>query len=266
MAQKKKRYFEEIEQDGKHLAPVKGTDNEFYGSTLDDSSNRASGTGRFREVDISELQGGYSPWQQMLRDVLGDTGKEIANRVMDYAEQKTTEFVEATVIPATKKKAKKVSENIAIGIAAFKDVLAGKEPKAVALLKEAEKLEKSKATQMVSRAVDDEQERSSNTTKTIRTPEEVEDIVKHMYACAILIASDIRKLADTYVSDECSIEQQEEYKKLCNDRIMGIIDFLLMEENREMLDLSTQNILEEFKSGNLIIDGKPMSIKELAMK
>jgi hypothetical protein len=87
-----------------------------------------------------------------------------------------------------------------------------------------------------------------------------------MYACAILIASDIRKLADSYISDECSIKQQDEYKKLCNDRIMGIIDFLLMEENREMLDLSTKNILEEFRTGNLIIDGKSIPIKELVAK
>ena len=55
----KNNLFENIPQDGRHLAPQKGAeDGLFWGSTLDDETGKARGTGSFRKVDPSELKEG----------------------------------------------------------------------------------------------------------------------------------------------------------------------------------------------------------------
>ena len=55
----KDNLYENIPQDGRHLAPQKDAEDGYYwGATLDDETGKARGTGSFRKVDPSELEDG----------------------------------------------------------------------------------------------------------------------------------------------------------------------------------------------------------------
>ena len=68
----KNNLYENIPQDGRHLAPQKGVEDDyFWGSTLDDETGKARGTGSFRKVDPSELEDGEKKYAEGVATGIG---------------------------------------------------------------------------------------------------------------------------------------------------------------------------------------------------
>lgn len=106
----------------------------------------------------------------------------------------------------------------------------------------------------------------NNTEKVVEhTPEEIDMILQNMRNAAMYIAAGIRELSNTVVVDlenpEKAIEFQKNIARLSSDEAMSVINYMLEDKNRELLDEASRRLFEEFRNRNLIIDDEvvPMS-------
>ena len=80
-----------------------------------------------------------------------------------------------------------------------------------------------------------------------RTPEEVNQIINNMNFAALYIAAGIRELSHTVISDDSSepqqmLDAQNRRKEVSVDHIMSTIEFMLDEQNSDMLDQAAVQI------------------------
>lgn len=123
-----------------------------------------------------------------------------------------------------------------------------------------------KATSDKTDAVISTQENPGSTV-ILHTPEEVQQKYNEMIAAAVIIANDIRELSNTVVvsngSDEAEkLELQKKLKTLSTSQIMDTIDFMLEENNRDMLDNATVVMFDAFRNRQFIINGELVPISE----
>ena len=100
--------------------------------------------------------------------------------------------------------------------------------------------------------------------KELHTQEEVNQIMTNMKYAAYYIATRIDELSDIAASDKDDTEKKSEMesmiKELDTDDIKSIIDFMLEDKNKFLLDKETLQKFKVFKCNKLIVIGEMVSL------
>jgi hypothetical protein len=107
------------------------------------------------------------------------------------------------------------------------------------------------------------EKKESNT--VIHTQEEVNQVLNNMKFAALYIAAGIRELSNTIIAGddtnpERMLEMQTKLKELTSEDITKTIDFMLQEQNRDMLDQATVQLFEAFSNRDFILNGEAVPI------
>ncbi|MCT8975003.1 hypothetical protein N4T77_00170 [Clostridium sp. CX1] len=254
----------------------KKKDGTLSGLQFDDVNNSMSGPIELIEVDEEELQSTVviqerpTFGQMLIEEVVVPGISEAVQKGLNIGFNYFERWLEENAIPKTKKKVKEFSENAKIVMSGVRDGLAGKETKAARLIREAED-RKANGTQIVitenvSVETAKEERHNSKDYKEARSVEEVQALINAMRNSAITLATCIRILSNTVVKDkggspELRLEMQKELESLTTQEMMGQINQLLEDKNRNLLDQSSLMMLAAFRDGNFIVDGEPVPIK-----
>lgn len=179
-------------------------------------------------------------------------------RVLEIGFERLSIWAEEVAIPKAKKKTKDIWKDAKIIMSGVKDGFAGKEIKAMKLIKESEGTNTSVVT--VEPSVEHVEEE-----KEFRSPEEVRQIIEAMRNGAMVIAAGIRLLTNTVITDDGSdperkIEMQRNLEELSSEAIMNQINLLLEDKNRDLLDEASLRMLSSFREGNFIVEGEAIPI------
>lgn len=185
--------------------------------------------------------------EEVVAPALGIAAEKVTEEIVDAAVMAIDYVWKNAVVPVAKKGAKAVSSK-------------AKE------IKENHHERKQKKQEVVtSKQIIIVKKRTKTTEKTVRhTPEEVDMILQNMRNAAMYIAAGIRELTNTLVVDsenpEKAIELQNNIARLSSDEAISVINFMLEDKNRELLDEASRRLFEEFRNRNLIIDDKVVPI------
>lgn len=261
---------------GYHLGQNKKKDGTHSSLQFNDVDSSLGGSIELIEVDEEETQNtlviqesptlGQMIFEKVLVPVISETVNRGLNIGFNYFER----WLEEKAIPKTKKKAKEFSENAKIIMSGVRDGLVGKELKVDQLIREAED-RKANGTQIVvtedvSVETAKEERHNSKEYKEARSVEEVQAIINAMRNSAMKLATCIRILSNTVVKDkrespELRLEMQKELESLTTQEMMGQINQMLEDKNRNLLDQSSLMMLAAFRDGNFIVDGEPVPIR-----
>ena len=158
--------------------------------------------------------------------------------------------------PTLKAKSQKFIRNVGVITAGIKDGLVGKKPKASELMNE----------NIVSESRNQSSGVEANP-KTVRTREEIEQIVYAMRSSAVTLTACIRMLNNSVMADDGTdpqlrIQIQRNLQALSTSDVMRQIELLLEDKNRALLDEAEFNILSSFKSGYLLADQSKIPISK----
>lgn len=103
--------------------------------------------------------------------------------------------------------------------------------------------------------------------EVVHTPEEVDQILNNMRFAALYIAAGIRELSNTVISNdgtdpEIVLAIQTKLNELSSGDVMKTIEFMLEDQNRDMLDMATIKLFEAFRNRDFIIDGEAVPISK----
>lgn len=198
-----------------------------------------------KEIYIREEQKertfGQVIWEDIIAPTMTDTLTIILTRAVDAGVDILGNWMSQKVIPAAKEKRGKLEDKTR------KPTIAKKVNK----------------TSQINSIVAEKKE--SNT--VIHTQEEVDQILNNMKLAALYIAAGIRELTNTIISDDGSdsekiIEVQSKLKELSSEDIKQTIEFMLQDQNRDMLDQTTVQLFEAFRNKDLIVNGETVSISK----
>lgn len=270
------KYYRVVRKKGKHLVRSKKNDETLSGLQFDDVDNSMSGPIELIEVDEEEIQNAVviqerpTSGQMLIEEVVVPVISQAVQKGLNIGFNYFERWLEEKAIPKTKKKAKEYSENAKKVMSGVRDGLAGKETKAARLIREAEDGKANGtqivATENVSFATAKEEGHNSKEYKETRSVEEVQELINAMRNSAITVATCIRILSNTVVKDkgespELRLEMQKEHESLTTLEIMGQINQLLEDKNRNLLDQSSLMMLAAFRDGNFIVNGEPVPIR-----
>lgn len=198
-----------------------------------------------RERNIKEVM-----FEEVVVPVLEETAEKVADAVVDAAVKAIGYVWQNAVVPAAKKGAKAVSNK-------------ANEIKENRKEKKQQKLN----AEVVAKQPVKSRERTKAKDKTIEhTPEEVDMIMQNMRNAAMFIAAGIRELSNTVVVDsenpEKAIEVQKSIERLSSDEAMSVINYMLEDKNKDLLDEVSRRLFEEFRNKNLIIDDEVVPISK----
>lgn len=274
------RLYRVVRKKGSHLVQSKKTDGTLSGLQFDDVDNSMNGPIELIEVDevnahntvvIQEMPTfGQMLLEEVVVPVINEAVQEGLNIGLYYFER----WIEEKAILKTKKKAKEIIENATIVMSRVRDGLVGKETKATILEREANE-RKANSTQIVvtenvSVETAQEERRNSEECKEGRSLEEVQELINAMRNSAMALATCIRILSNTVVKDNrenpsLRLEMQKELESLTTQEMMGQINQLLEDKNRNLLDQSSLMMLAAFRDGNFIISGEPVPISKFLL-
>jgi len=269
-----------VRKKGNHLVQSKKTDGALSGVQFNDVDNSMSGPIELIEVDEEEIRNtvviqerptfGQMLLEEVVIPVISEVVQEGLNIGFNYFER----WLEEKAIPKTKKKAKEFSENAKIVMSGVRDGLAGKETKAARLIREA-KDQKTNSTQInvtenMSVETAKEERYNSDEYKEARSLEEVQELINAMRNSAMTLATCIRMLSNTVVKDngenpELRLEMQKKFESLTTQEMMGQINQLLEDKNRNLLDQSSLIMLAAFRDGNFIVGSEPVPISKFLL-
>ena len=187
----------------------------------------------------------------MLEDVVAPALAELFVVLTERAVDAGIDALKTKVIPATKKKGKELIEKAKNYSNEKKSAKSGKT-----------ELEAKKTATESKR-----NNRNANENTVVHhTQEEVEEIYKSVQYAALYIATRIRELQNTVITDadssEKAIAMESQLKELSTDDVSKMIAFMLEDKNRDILDEATVQLLEAFRAKELIIEGKRVPIQE----
>lgn len=274
------KLYRVVRKKGSHLVQSQKTAGTLSGLQFGDVDNSMSGPIELIEVDKEETRNtvviqerptfGQMLLEEVVVPVISQAVQEGLNIGFYYFER----WLEEKAIPKTKKKAKEFSENAKIVMSGMRDGLVGKETKAARLKREAKDW-KANSTQidvtenmLVETAK--EERHNSKEYKESRSLEEVQELINAMRNSAMTLATCIRILSNTVVKDngenpELRLEMQKEFESLTTQKMMGQINQLLEDKNRNLLDQSSLIMLAAFRDGNFIVDGEPVPISKFLL-
>ena len=260
-------YYKIRRKKGSHINKKINSDGSISAIQFCDGTNDLNGPVELLEVDERELMRIQNEWgiHPVVKYVIDNILAPYITRELERGTDYLLGVLDERVMPKTKENVKKFFDNSSLYIVAFKEVLMGKEPKALRLMREIKSPEASvENTVVVNNAVGNKYKTKPE--KEARSPEEVEQLLKIMQANVVSLASCIRILSNTIVKDEGKnsevvLAMKKEIERLSTEKMMNQISLLLDDKNRELLDDSSFEILSAFKEGNFIVDGKkiPMS-------
>ena len=198
-----------------------------------------------RERNIKEVM-----FEEVVVPVLEETAEKVADAVVDAAVKAIGYVWQNAVVPAAKKGAKAVSNK-------------ANEIKENRKERKQQKLN----VEVVAKQPVKSRKRTKAKDKTIEhTPEEVDMIMQNMRNAAMFIAAGIRELSNTVVVDsenpEKAIEVQKNIERLSSDEAMSVINYMLEDKNKDLLDEASRRLFEEFRNKNLIIDDEVIPISK----
>lgn len=125
-------------------------------------------------------------------------------------------------------------------------------------------------TENVSVETAKEERHNSNEYKEARSVEEVQELINAMRNSAMTLATCIRILSNTVVKDngenpELRLQMQNEFESLTTQEMMGLINQLLEDKNRNLLDQSSLIMLAAFRDGNFIVESEPVPISKFLL-
>jgi hypothetical protein len=204
-------------------------------------------------------------WKEMIvEEIIVPVAKEAIDQVLEIGYQHIEVWLEKKAVPATKKKAKEVGHNVKIFLSGVNATLKGEEPKAIKILREKEESEKSvEILQNVESVIDD----TTDKERIQISQEEFEHIISLTRKSAGILIGCITLLRNTAVSNKNIDPQQQlalqkQLDELTTSDILGEIDLLLEEKNRDILDAAALKILAAFREGNFIIDDEFVPISQ----
>lgn len=220
-----------------------------------DDGNNLSGPVNLIEVDEKELiRTEYVPVQDAPRtfkeiiwqEVLAPVMQELLYQAMMEGYESLCNQLKTKTVPALKAKSKGFIHDVSIIASGIKDGFAGKTPKALELVNE-----------NVAVVPSTQVSRFDTKQKTVRSKEELEQIVGVMRSSAATLAACIRMLNNSVMADDGTDPQlriviQKNLQELSTSDVMQQIDLLLEDKNRALLDEAEFNILSSFRDGYLL--------------
>ncbi|WP_426349391.1 hypothetical protein ACPWSR_16880 [Alloiococcus sp. CFN-8] len=270
------KIYRVVRKKGKHLVNSKKKDGTLSGLQFDDVDNSMSGPIELIEVDKEEIQNtvviqerptfGQMIIEEVVVPIISEAVQKGLNIGFNYFER----WLEENAIPKTEKKVNEFRGNAKILIIGVRDGLAGKQTKAAGLIKEVED-QKANGThnvviENVSVETAKEERHNSKEYKEARSVEEIQALINAMRNSALTLASCVRILTNTVVKDkgeslELRLEMQKEIESLTTQEMMGQINQLLEDKNRNLLDQSSLMMLAAFRDENFIVAGEHVPIK-----
>lgn len=215
-----------------------------------------------------EVEPRLRSWKQLiLEEIVAPIVRETLEKALDIGYQHFCVYMEQTAVPKAKEKSKVIGKNIKFYFSAIKDGIMGKELMAERILREEVERKNVRLAQQQEMSVNDSKLETGQTSdeKEIHTMEEIEEVVNIMRSSAITIAACIRWLNNSVKDDgrdpKKRLEIQRNLEELSIADVMKQIDLLLEDRNKGLLDAVSLGMIEAFRKGNFVIDGKtvPMS-------
>lgn len=190
----------------------------------------------------------------VLQDVVAPVMREILYQAMMEGYEKLCDQIKIKAIPAVKAKSQSFVKDAGIIASGIKDGLAGKTPKALALVNENTIVKSSCHPEIVEKKQ-----------KTVRSKEEVESIIRAMRMSAVTLVACIRMLNNTVMADDGTdpqlrFEIQRNLQTLTTNDVMQQIDLLLVDKNKALLDEASYSLLATFKEGYFLINANKIPI------
>lgn len=224
------------------------------------ADNKLSGPLEIEEVDIEEIIEMKEPkdMNPYVRLILEEIIAPSIQYAFEVGTDKFLNYLSYKGIPSAKRTIKEFSKSKKVYLESVLDGLAGKEPKACQLLREAEK-SKCEINTKIERNNEDLFE------KEFHSIEEVQQIIDILKKSVLLTASCIRVLTKAIVYDDgTNPKELEDYKQqleaMATKEVMSQINLMLEEKNRNLLDENSYKILSAFRQGNLIVEGEMVPI------
>lgn len=251
-----------------HMNTKMNPDGTMAGLQFTDESNGLDGPVLIKPVDEGELERSIyvdegtearSFRQIILEEVVAPNLEYAIERALEIGFDYFSAWMEEVAIPKAKTKAKNFMKDAKIIMSGVKDGLAGKEPKAVRLIRECEET-KNTAVDVVKTEAEKE-----SVDKELRSPEEVQKIIEAMRTSAVIIAAGVRMLSNTVIADDGSdperrLEMQRNLNELTSESVMNQINLLLEDKNRDLLDQASLRMLTAFRDGKFIVNGESVPI------
>ena len=191
-------------------------------------------------------------WQEVIAPVM----REFLYQAMIEGYDSLCNQLKTKTAPTLKAKSQKFIRDVGVITAGIKDGLVRKKPKASELMNE--------------NIVSESRSQSSGVEtnpKTVRTREEIEQIVYAMRSSAVTLTACIRMLNNSVMADDGTdpqlrIQIQRNLQALSTSDVLRQIELLLEDKNRALLDEAEFNILSSFKSGYLLADQSKIPISK----
>ena len=216
-----------------------------------------------------EIEPGLRLWKQLIfEEIVAPIARETLEQALDIGYQYFCVWMERTAIPKAKEKSKEIEKNKKFYFSTIKDGIMGKELMADRILREETERRNARLVQQQEMSVNALKSETGQPSaeKEIHTTEEIEEVVNIMRSSAITMAACIRWLNNSVKNDDGSdspklLEIQRNLEELSTADVMKQIDLLLEDRNKELLDVVSLRMIEAFREGNFVIDGKavPMS-------
>lgn len=229
-----------------------------------DNDNKLKGPVQIKEVKGSEYQKTINREKRksqtsntviekkqnpIVDDFLIPVAIDFLTQLAQIAIDEGVELTKNRIIPALKRKAKKITPIVKSRAKEIKN-----------------KFKKHKAEEIIIDEKANVEIVENNNEQKLHTQEEVDQIIKNMKLAALYIAAGIKELSNTVVSDiddsEKKIEVEKKLKELSSEDIRRIIDFMLEDKNKYLLDKETLKLFKAFRHDELIVNGELVPIKK----
>lgn len=227
-----------------------------------DENNNLNGPVDIEEVDIDEIISSRTPREidPLVLFVLDEVVAPTIQYWLELGTDKLLWYISEKGIPSAKQTIKKFVENNKVYIEGIKDIFAGKEIKAITILRKAE--ENKSIT-----SVEVEKVKKQNFDKEFYSHEEIQQVIDALKKSVLVTATCIRILTNAIVFDDGTEPEKLEASKkqleeLGTKEVMNQISLMLEEKNRNLLDEISYQVLSAFSQGNLIVSGKTVPITE----
>ena len=216
-----------------------------------DHGNKLQGPVDLVEADEDNFNIKQVIVEDYIAPVVADALSKVLTKIIETGFVATGHIMSKVVIPAVKEKSGKLI----------------KKARSSYETQRATRIDKKRLKNEAKQKSKDESVTIQSEKSVMHTTEEIETILNNMKYAALYIAAGIRELSNTVVAnDGCDPEKvlfiQNKLNELSSDEIICIIDFMLNDSNRDMLDLATIQLFEAFRNKALIIDGESIPISK----
>ena len=251
------KLYRVVRKTDSHLNTKLNSDGSRAAVQFTDDGNVLNGPVNLIEVDENELiRAEYVPLQDkpltfkeiILYEVIAPVLRDLLHQALTEGYESLCNHVKTKVVPAVETKSKSIIKDAGIIASGIKDGLTGRKPKVFELVND--------GTAM---PVIHEAEIVESHSKTVRSKKEIEEVVQIMRSSAAKLAACIRLLNNTVMADDGTdpqvrLEIQRQLQTLSAGDVTKLIELLLEDKNRALLDEAEYAILSSFKEGYFLVN------------